>query len=63
MSELLDGYFSTRERGTYGFRWHTHGKPGMWIVTAGGGAEGFYSHALFDAVVDDFGNLVKVGQR
>lgn len=63
MSDLLDGYFTCNRRGTYGFRWDEFGKPGKWLVTAHGGCEGFYTVAMFDAVVDDFGNLVKVGKR
>lgn len=63
MAELCtdDGYFSSR-RGTCGFRWHTCGHTGKWLVMASGGCEGFRISSLFHAVVDDFGNLVKVGR-
>lgn len=61
MRQIQDGYFNGG-KGICGFRWHGSGKPGKWIVSVTGGTEGFYANALFDAVVDDFGDLVKVAR-
>lgn len=61
MEQIFDGYFRS-SKGTSGFRWHDCAKPGKWIVSVTGGSDGFYATAIFDAVVDDFGNLVKVAR-
>jgi len=42
----------------WAFRWHDSAKPGRYVVTAG--LDGFMPYRNFDAVMDDFGNLVKV---
>lgn len=53
-----DGYM-TSESGHTCFRWHCCGEAGKRSIDVMGGGWQFSFHA--DAVVDDFGSLVRVG--
>ncbi len=53
----IDGYTKGRAL-AWAFRWHTFSKPGKFLVHIAS-SDGDFG-ILADAVIDDFGNLVRV---